>query len=208
MNIRKYEEMSMIQRDAIREVGSIGTAYAATALSELLSHPVNMTVPDIRILGYNEAIKAIGEPEEIVTGILVRMSGEMKGVMLCIQKVELINIILQHMLNKDLTDITSLGDIEKSALVEIGNIMISSYMNAISSLTGITIDLSVPGISINMLGGILSVPMVELAYQTDKIMTIEGKFVYENRKLDSNLLMVPEVDSLNYLLEKLGVANR
>ena len=93
-----------------------------------------------------------------------------------------------------------------SALIEIGNIIISSYINAISTLTGITINLSVPSASVNMLGAILSVPMIEYGYETDKLMTIGGSFICEGEEVYSNLILLPDVHSLNFLMEKLGVA--
>ena len=98
-----------------------------------------------------------------------------------------------------------LTELEKSALEEIGNIIISSYVNAMSGLTGVSIKLSIPSIAINMLGGILSVPMVEFGYETDKLMMINGKFIVDDKVLDSNLLMMPDIQSLNYLMQKLGV---
>lgn len=207
MRIHNYDEMNCLQRDAVKEVGSIGTAHAVTALSELLSEPLKMSMPDIQILGYNETIARMGNPEELVTGVMVSMEGGLNGMMLYIQGMELINLVLEHMFQRSIKDFDSLGELEESALLEIGNIMISSYISAISDLTGIPIKLSVPAFSVNMLGGILAVPMVEMAYETDKLLIIEGSFLYAGRQLKSNLLMVPEVEGLNLLLEKLGVAN-
>ena len=135
------------------------------------------------------------------------MTGELKGMMLCIQRKALINAVLERMFGKAEVEISRLEEIQRSALLEIGNIMISSYINAISDLSGITIELSVPDLSVNMLGGILSVPMVELAYQTNKLMTIEGNLIYGGMKLESNLFMVPEVEGLNCLLDRMGVGN-
>ena len=94
---------------------------------------------------------------------------------------------------------------EISAIIEVGNIIISSYMNAITSLAGITANLSVPGISINMLGGILAVPMVEYGYESNKILTIGGELIMDNQELESNLILLPDVQSLNYLFKKLGI---
>ena len=81
--------------------------------------------------------------------------------------------------------------------------MISSFVNALSGLADVEVSLSVPEIAVNMLGGILSVPMAELGYQTDKLMMIRGKFIIEGKELDSDLLMLPDVESLNYLMKKL-----
>lgn len=205
MGIKAYEDLNEMQRDVMKEIGSIGTGNAATALSSLLSQTVRMTVPDVKILGYNEAVHAIGNPEDIIAGVLVHMTGSINGVMLYIQKLDFINLILGRLCSKTIGDYSEMGVMENSALVEIGNIIISSYVNALSRLTELSVNLSVPSISINMLGGILTVPMVELGYQTDKVMIIDGKFICGGTELSSSLLMMPDMTSLNLLLENLGI---
>lgn len=207
MKIRKYEEMNNLEIDVIREIGSIGTGNAATALSQVLTREIKMTTPDVKILGYNEAIKILGNPEEVVAAVLVKMSGEINGLMLFILKLDFINEIIEHLLSKKVEDYAQLNIMEISALEEIGNIIISSYINALSSLTDVTINLSVPNIAVNMLGGILSVPMVEFGYITDKLMIITGKFLVDKKELNSDLLLLPDIDSLNFLMEKLGIKN-
>lgn len=207
VGLKDYDDMNLLQLDAVKEVGSIGTAHAVTSLSQLLGESVAMGVPDIYILDYNSIIKRSGNPEETVAGVMVHMTGELKGMMLCIQRKPMIDAVLKRMFGVSETKLEDLEEIQRSALLEIGNIMISSYVNAISDLSGITIDLSVPELSVNMLGGILAVPMVELAYQTNKLMTIEGNMIYDGMKLESNLYMVPEVEGLNCLLDRMGVGN-
>lgn len=205
--MKRLEDMGNMEIDVLREIGSIGTGNAATALSGLLSRKVEMTLPQVEIQGYNEAIASMGGPETIVSGVLVKLSGEINGLMLYIQRLDFINLVLGQVLSEQITDYDQLREIEISALVEIGNIMISSYVSAIAKLTGISVNLSVPAISVNMLGGILSVPMIEYGHQSDKIMTIDGKFICDSKEVYSNLLLVPEVRSLNYLMKKLGVTN-
>lgn len=207
MSLQKYEDMNSMDIDVLREIGSIGTGNAATALSQVLSQKVEMKLPEVRIMGYNEAIKALGGPETIVAGVLVQMSGEVSGIMLYIQRLDFINLVLGRLLSEKIHDYRQLQSLETSALVEIGNIMISSYISAISKLTDITISLSVPSIAVNMLGGIMSVPLAELGHRSDKIMTIDGKFICNDKEIYSNLLLLPEIHSLNYLLQKLGVRN-
>lgn len=207
MPIKNYDELNNLEIDVIREIGSIGTGNAATALSGVLSKPIEMTMPEVQIMDYNEAIDKMGGPETIVVGVMVRLSGEINGMMLYIQKLDFINLVLESILTKTISSYDELGELETSALIEIGNIMISSYMTAISSLAGISIDLSVPDMNVNMLGGILSVPMVEYGYETDKIMSINGRFTCDSKEVYSNLLLLPDVKSLDYLFKKLGVQN-
>ena len=205
MGIANYEDMNALELDVIKEIGSIGTGNAATALSQVLKKTTKMSLPAVYVLGYNEAIEMVGSPEEIVAAVLVKMSGEINGIMLFILKIDFINAVLDSVLSKDIDDYMDLTELEKSALEEIGNIIISSYVNAMSGLTGVSIKLSIPSIAINMLGGILSVPMVEFGYETDKLMMINGKFIVDDKVLDSNMLMMPDIQSLNYLMQKLGV---
>ena len=207
MKIRRYDEMNGLGLDLIREIGSIGTGNSATALSSMLGKSVRMTLPDVQILGYNEAIQFLGDPEEIVAAILVKMTGEINGLMLFILKLDFINEVLSSVLQKEIEDYYQLNVLETSALEEIGNIIISSYVSAMSTLSEVTINLSVPDIAVNMLGGILSVPMVEFGYQTDKMMMISGQFVIGGKVLHSDLLMMPDIGSLNFLMEKLGITN-
>lgn len=207
MKITRYDEMNGLGLDLIREIGSIGTGNSATALSSMLGKTVRMTLPDVQILGYNEAIKFLGDPEEIVAAILVKMSGEINGLMLFILKLDFINEVLTSVMQQKIEDYYQLNVMETSALEEIGNIIISSYVNAMSTLSDVTINLSVPDIAVNMLGGILSVPMVEFGYETDKMMMISGQFIIGGKVLHSDLLMMPDIKSLNFLMEKLGIAN-
>lgn len=203
MDIKRYEDMDGMALDVIREIGSIGTGNAATALSGLLSEQVRMTVPEIDIKGFNEAIEVLGEPEDVIAAVMVRMSEDVEGIMLFILRLEFVNEILDSILGKRIEDYSELEEMEISALTEVGNIMISSYTNALSGLAGMNIALSVPAIAVNMLGGILAVPMAEMGYETDKLMMINGKLIIRDQKHDSTILMLPNIESLNKLMEKL-----
>lgn len=207
MALKKFDELSAMELDVLKEIGSIGTASAATALSGIVNREIRMTIPEVTILGYDASIRKLGDPEELVSAVLVHMSGDMKGCMLFVIKKALVDVFMSSLLNKEIDDLLQLGEMEVSAINEIGNIMISSYINAMSSLIGVSIDLSVPGIAVNMLGGILSVPIAEFGYTTDKLMMINGNFVIENHVYESNILMLPEIESLDFLMRKLGVSN-
>ena len=207
IKVKNYDELSDIEIDTLREIGSIGTGNAATSLSQMLGCEVRITLPEVRIMGYNEAIDWIGGPEAITAGVLVGISGEINGIMLSVQPLEFVNLIMSHMLDKELTSYEQMEDLERSALIEIGNIMISTFINALSGLAGISVELSVPSMTVDMQGAILAVPMAEYGGQTDYLMTIGSNFMINNHKVPCRLLLSPDVRSLNYLLRKLGVEN-
>ena len=203
--MKPYEELNGLELDTIREIGSIGTGNAATALSSMLGCEVRIDMPEVRIMGYNEAIDWIGGPEVITAGVLVHMSGELNGIMLSVQQIEFVNLVLQRMVGRTVTDYTELTDLDRSALVEVGNIMISTFINALSSLAEITTHLTVPAFAVDMQGAILTVPMAEFGGQSDYIMTIGADFICHGQKVPCRLLLSPDIRSLNFLLKKLGV---
>ena len=207
MEIKSYDELNHLELDTLREIGSIGTGNAATALSQMLKRQVRITMPEVRIMGYNEAIEWIGGPEEITAGVLVRLSGQISGIMLSVQPIEFVNLVLESVMDKGITNYEQLSELEHSALIEVGNIMISTFINALSGLADVNIDLTVPAYTVDMQGAILAVPMAEYCGQSDYIMTIGGNFVCDNRQVPCRLLLSPDIRSLNVLLRKLGVSN-
>lgn len=205
MAVKTYEELNGLELDAIREIGSIGTGNAATALSSMLGKKVRITIPEVRIMGYNEAIDWIGGPEVITAGVLVNMSGELNGIMLSVQQMEFVNMVLKHMVDRTVTCYEELTELDRSALVEVGNIMISTFINALCSLADISTRLTVPAFAVDMQGAILTVPMAVFGGQSDYIMTVGADFICEGRQVPCRLLLSPDIRSLNFLLKKLGV---
>ncbi|MXP78877.1 chemotaxis protein CheC [Lachnospiraceae bacterium WCA-9-b2] len=205
MGIKTYEEMNELEIDILKEIGSIGGGNAATALSSMMNAKVNMSLPKVEILDFNEALVNVGDPEEVVAAILVEMSGELGGIMLFILTKEFSDEILLRMLGKTKEDFFELEEIDSSVLMEIGNIVISSYITAMASLVNMSVELSVPQLAVNMLGGIMSVPIAMMGQHSDRIMMITGKFKIDGKALNSNMLLLPDVESLNVLMKKLGV---
>ena len=127
--------------------------------------------------------------------------------MLSVQPIEFVNLVLESVMDKGITNYEQLSELEHSALIEVGNIMISTFINALSGLADVNIDLTVPAYTVDMQGAILAVPMAEYGGQSDYIMTIGGNFVCDNRQVPCRLLLSPDIRSLNVLLRKLGVSN-
>ena len=205
MKINDYGELKLQELDVMREISSIGSSHAATALSKLLQKEIRITLPQVHVLGYEDAVSRIGNIEEIVAATLVNMSGDVEGLMLFLFNMEFANTVLEKLLGRSFSSFEELDDLAYSALEEAGNIMICSYINAFAQLVNINIQLSVPSSTVNMLGGILTVPMAEYGYETDKLMYFNADFIMDDKRLSDWLLMLPDIKSLNDILEKLGV---
>ncbi len=102
--MKGFNELNGLELDTLREIGSIGTGNAANALSSMLGCKVTIEMPEVKIMGYNEAIDWIGGPETVTAGVLARLEGEINGIILSIQHMEFINLVLQHMMGNGVED--------------------------------------------------------------------------------------------------------
>ncbi len=205
MKLRSYDDMNL-QLDVMKEIGSIGTSHAATSLSKMLQKEIRISIPQVRVLGYDEAVDQIGDVESLASATLVKMTGDVDGLMLFLFNLDFANTVLDRVIGESYHGFEEMDQLAYSALTEIGNIIICSYINAFSQLVNVDIDLSVPSATVNMLGAILTVPIAEYGYDTDKLMYCNADFVMDGKQLSAWLLMLPDIPSLNNILEKLGVS--
>ena len=193
--------------DVLTELGNIGTGNAATSLAALIGKEIDISVPSVKILGFNEVAEFVGGPENIVMGMLIKIDGDIDGMILYVFDNDFIENVMKAFFSKSFTSFDELSEMEISAFNEIGNIMASAYVNALASMTGLTINISTPSMCIDMAGAILSVPSIEFARVGNKVLFIDDSFRFggSSEKVKSNMILVPEMESLNKLFAMLGV---
>ena len=206
MKLRRYEDLNLQELDVMKEIGSIGTSHAATSLSKMLQKEIRISIPQVRVLGYDEAVDQIGDVESLASATLVKMTGDVDGLMLFLFNLDFANTVLDRVIGESYHGFEEMDKLAYSALTEIGNIIICSYINAFSQLVNVDIDLSVPSATVNMLGAILTVPIAEYGYDTETLMCFKADFGMDGKQLSAWLLMLPDIPSLNNILEKLGVS--
>jgi chemotaxis protein CheC len=205
MSIYNLDQLNEMHIDVLKEIGNIGAGNAATSLSKMLNTEVDMTVPKVRILNINDAATAMGGPENVVIGILAKLCGDIDGIMMFIIEQDFAKTILEVLLGDKDVSCSNLSEMELSAISEIGNIMINAYTGSISTLSQLTMKTSVPAITVDMVGALLSVPAIEMSSVSDEVIFIEGDFLSGKKEVSANMLLVPSMDSLNRLMQKLGI---
>ncbi|MDD2217467.1 MAG: chemotaxis protein CheC [Eubacteriales bacterium] len=203
--LNSYDELNEMQIDVLREIGNIGAGNAATSLAEMLDEMVQITVPVVKITGFDEAIKALGGAECMTVGVLVNFSGEANGMIMFLLNTKDAIRITDILVSQDGEEEGQLNDLKLSAIKEIGNILSASYINSISTLTGLSINLSIPYIAIDMAGALMSVPIIEFGSLGDSVMFIEEGFIGQKNDLKSHIIMFAEIDTLKIIMERLGL---
>jgi Chemotaxis protein CheC, inhibitor of MCP methylation len=152
--LENYEQLNDLQIDVLREIGNIGAGNAATALATMLDEKVDISVPKVRITDFDTAVNALGGAETLTVGVLVNFMGEATGMIMFLLRMEDARNILQILVGGDPEESGELDDLKLSAIKEIGNILGSSYINSIATLTGMSIQISIPYIAIDMAGAL------------------------------------------------------
>ncbi len=205
MALNDYNDLNEIQLDVLREVGNIGTGNAAMALAEMLSTPIDISVPTVRILDYEAAMEDMGGPENMIVGLLLSFDGDINGMIMFLLEKDFAHMMINTLMGEDTETFDPEDPVSNSALTEVGNIMAASYINAIASMTDMRINLSVPSMSIDMLGAILSVPAIHYANISDKIIMIQNQLQGNNTSASNRILMLPDVESLQKIMTALGI---
>lgn len=203
MNEMTVGDMSTHYMDVLKELGNIGAGNAATALAELLQSKVDMSVPQVKLINFSEIGELIGGEEQVMAGTYLAIQRDITGSILFLVKEDVALHLVKKLMGDYATDLR--GEMEQSALKEISNIITGAYLNALSTMTGLRIEPSVPDLTIDMAGAILSVPAIEFGILGDEMLLIQSQ-IYDEIAIDGFFIMVPDVDSYKKILTSLGLS--
>jgi chemotaxis protein CheC len=196
--------------DVLKELGNIGAGNATTALAQMIGCKVDMSVPQVKLLDFSELGDIVGGEEKIMASIYLQVEGDIEGSMMFMlgksAAAHLVNKLMCGMLgiDEEKAEDYEFGEMECSAIKEVGNIITGAYLNALSGLTSLKIYPSVPQLGIDMAGALLSVPAVEFGIFGDKILLIQTKFS-DDVDLDGYFILIPDMESYEKILKALGV---
>ncbi|QQE80825.1 chemotaxis protein CheC [Alicyclobacillus sp. SO9] len=190
--------------DILKEVGNIGAAHAATALSELIQEQVNMTVPSARMVPFREVPELLGGEEMLSAGVITQIKGSLSGNLLLVMAAESAVQLVTRLLPAESKGVQDFTAMDFSALAEVGNILGGSFINAISDLTGFTLHVTVPGVAVDMAGAILSICLLSAELTMDEALLVETSISQGTSSIDAHIILIPEPDSMDRLLKALG----
>lgn len=205
----KHPGMNSLHLDILKEIGNIGAAHAATSLSNMLNKKIDMRVPKAEMVTFNEMMELMDGPEKVVVGIYLRIEGDLEGSMFFILPIEQANRFIQRLIQDDRFDFRSnASDIGMSAMQEMGNILSGSYLSAMSDFLNLKVFPTVPGLSIDMFGAIISVGLIEISQVSDYVIVIDTSILeegLENTEMKGHFLLLPSPESFDVIFKALGV---
>jgi chemotaxis protein CheC len=147
-----------------------------------------------------EAVDATGPAEEEVTGIVLGVVGDMRAtVVLLVSPADAAAICTMLGVDAD-------SEIGLSALQEIGNVVGTSYVNALAGMTGLALEPTPPAAATDMLAAIVESVLAGHAGAGDLALLLDSDLVIEGEDCAISFLLVPDQGGVDLMLARLGLA--
>ena len=197
-----FKELNM---DVLKEVGNIGAGNAATALSRLLNKPIDMAVPKVQVLPFEEVCERVGGSERVVVAVFLRVDGDAPGNLFFILGIEAAKNLLKRLAGFNVEQDETFNDMEMSALNEIGNILAGSYLSSLADFTKLYMTPTVPALAIDMAGAILAYGLLQFGQMGDDALLIDTTFLEGSNEVEGKFFLIPDPESFAKIFEALGV---
>ncbi len=195
-------QLTQMDLDALRETANIGAGHAATALSQMTSHTIMITVPTITIAALEDVPSRILPEEEPIVAVLMQMMGDLTGRTLLVFPHPTAMRLAQLMIRRPAVPNAPFGELEQSAIKEAGNILSGAYMNALSEFMGLMLLPSPPSLAIDMSTAVLNTAYLQFGTERDMVVAVETQFFLqgEGEELRGFFLLLPDAASLQVIL--------
>ncbi|MNV90376.1 CheY-P phosphatase CheC [compost metagenome] len=98
-----------------------------------------------------------------------------------------------------------LGEMELSALSEIGNILAGSYLSSLADFTSLSMYPTVPALAMDMAGAILSYGLLQFGQMGDDALLIDTTFFEGKNEIEGQFFLIPDPESFPKIFKSLGV---
>jgi chemotaxis protein CheC len=194
----KVYEFTEMQQSALGEIANIGSGHAATALSGMLGRPVDVGYSEAMLMVLAKALDQVGEPMHRSALVDTPIMGDQGNVLLVFPD-DTAEQLCQ------LLGTTMAEEMGRTALQEVGNILSTSYLNAIAEMTGIPLEPEPPKVEVDLLGQLISQSIASSGNPSDPTVLMRSYLTVEGSTARFSFLFVPRIKSVELLLERLGV---
>ena len=201
--------LSDLERDALREVANIGAGHAATALSQMTSRKIMISVPEVSVRRLEEVAELVGPSDSVIAGVLMHVMGDLTGRTLVVLDQESAYSLCELLLRRPRTGQAGFDAMEQSTIKETGNILCSAYMNALSDFLGMMLVPSVPALVVDLAGAVLTTAYLNFGHERDALFCVETTFRIDGseRTLTGQFLLMPDPPALQAIFDSIRIAN-
>ncbi|MFA5879113.1 MAG: chemotaxis protein CheC [Candidatus Margulisiibacteriota bacterium] len=198
--------LNSLQKSALKEIGNIGAGHAANALSQMVKHPVLISIPNIEIIYLTEFYVQLETFSDLSVAVTLDVWGDVQGkIIFILEKNSALHLI--DVLLKQKTDSTKvINQFEQSIIKEVGSILSVSYLLAISKMINVTLIPSVPEFFYDQPKKIFEALLEKIEMNEKNIaIGIETEFIQAKIKIKGHFIYVPDYKGIDLIFDKLGI---
>jgi chemotaxis protein CheC len=193
------EQLNEYQTDALQELGNIGAAHAATTLSQMMMCPIEMDVPQVHVVDIADIYTHIGDDVMALVVFQVEYNFTNGGFLVVCMPVDGVISLSNRMLGTTDTD-RELTEMDQSAIIEIGNIMVSAFLDATAELLGIVMLPSPPALAVDMAHAAFESVIAQVAVDIDNVVIFKMDLKSDEPPVCCNLFLVPNREMLGEII--------
>lgn len=200
-------EFTPRQMDALQEMANIGAAHSATTLSEILGTPIVMSVPEITVVDIAQVGTRI--TDELTTMVVFELQGDIPhGGFLILHFPRDSAVRTAGIMQGSAGRPHTFDEMDQSAILEVGNIMISSFLSATSDLLGFIMLPSPPVLVVDMAHAAITSLIAQMTVEVDDVILFRVKLTSDEHHIAGNILIFLEVSALQRIAERLEEMTR
>lgn len=195
-------EFSARQMDALQEMANIGAAHSATTLSQMLETQIGMSVPEINIVDISRAGEFLSD--ELTTMVIFELQGDIPhGGFLVLHFPRDSAVRTAGIMQGSAGAAHTFDEMDQSTIVEVGNIMISSFLSATSDLLGFNMLPSPPVLIIDMAHAAITSLIAQMTIDVDDVILFRVELRSEEHNIAGNILIFLEINTLKKVEDRL-----
>jgi chemotaxis protein CheC len=200
--------LRVLERDILREIGSMGASHAANSLSAMIGEKVVIEVPRLEMIPVERIPSYVGGSEELTTGVFVKYQGDLDATFMVLFPYEASLELVDIMMGRRVGSTARISDMEASVIQEVGSIMASHFANALSDFLGFKIVPTFPAFACDMAGAMLDFLTVDIGQKVDKTIFFSTTFHSSSKEIRGYLFLAPEMKSLRRIFNAIEVKYR
>ncbi len=206
MGFNNLSELDSMHLDVLREIGNIGSGNAATSLSSMLNATVDIEVPTISLINYENVSQYLGGKDNEVIGLALGLEEDIDGVMLHVVQPKFASRIINAFYPKDIQTLADINEMDLSAIKETSNITTAAYVNSIAAMTNSFINITPPTEYLDTVENVLKSVSNRFDAIGNQVLYIDENLFIGGTEIKSSMILILEIESLQKLFDKLGIA--
>jgi chemotaxis protein CheC len=180
--------LKALQLDALREVANIGAGHAATALSQMTQRTIMIAVPEVNVRPLEDVAELFGRADQVICAVLMHMMGDLTGRAMILFPEESARNLVDILLRRQPGTTQAFDAMEQSGLKEVGNILVSAYLTALSDF--------------------LTTTYLNFGHDRDYVFCVETAFEVAGtqEQLRGHFLLLPDLPSLRAIFDAIRVS--